>query len=54
MGNSGSSYIEEELGNPFYAADKLESEAGKVLNEFKLVSTYQDELFQKCSVIEHK
>lgn len=54
MGNSNHSYIEETLGNPFFAADKKDEQAAKILSEFKFVSSYQDELFQKCSVIEHK
>lgn len=54
MGNSHNSYIEQALGNPFFAAEKKDSEAAKILSEFKFVSTYHDELFQKCSVIEHK
>lgn len=49
MGNS--SYVEDKLGNPFFAANSQDSEAGQILSEFKLVSTYQDDLFQKCSVI---
>jgi hypothetical protein len=54
MGNTDSSYIEDKLGNPFYATDKSEGEIGSILGEFKLVSTYEDELFSRCSVIEHK
>lgn len=42
MGSSSSSYIEESLGNPFFAADKKDSEAAKILNEFKFVSSYHD------------
>ena len=52
MGNS--SYIEEKVGNPFYATNSQDSEAVEILSEFKLISTYEDDLFQKCSVIEHK
>ncbi len=50
MGNSGSGD-----SNPFYASEGgKESELGQLLQEFSFVSIYEDELFGRCSVIEHR
>ena len=50
MGNGSSS-----SSNPFYATSGTkESELTQLLTEFSFVSVYEDELFGRCSVIEHK
>lgn len=52
MGSSGSS---ESSSNPFYAPEGgKDSELTQLLQEFAFVSIYEDELFGRCSVIEHK
>jgi len=49
MGGAGSS------SNPFYASDGAkDSELAQLLEEFSFVSVYEDELFGRCSIIEHK
>lgn len=51
MGANGSS----DSSNPFYVVDANgDSELGKLLKEFSFVSVYEDDLFGRCSVIEHK
>ena len=51
MGNSGSN----DTGNPFYASEGgKDSEMTQLLQEFTFVSVYEDELFNRCSVIEHR
>jgi hypothetical protein len=49
MGSASSS------SNPFYASDGgKDSELAQLLEEFSFVSVYEDELFGRCSIIEHK
>jgi hypothetical protein len=49
MGNT------QESSNPFYATSgSKDSELAQLLTEFSFVSLYEDELFGRCSVIEHK
>ena len=49
MGNS------QDSNNPFYATSGgKDSELTQLLSEFSFVSIYEDELFGRCSVIEHK
>lgn len=51
MGNSNSN----DSTNPFYASEGgKDSELTQLLQEFTFVSVYEDELFNRCSVIEHK
>jgi len=51
MGNSSSN----DSSNPFYASEGgKDSELTQLLQEFTFVSVYEDELFNRCSVIEHK
>jgi hypothetical protein len=47
--------LQNKLGNPFFASNSSsDQEINTILSEFALLSTYQDELFKRCSIIKHK